>query len=99
MPDITHGAGMRKRGEWMVPSDDQVLELIAEYGNLTPHAIEDLGGLSQDHAGRRCRELVRYGLLTRITRGLYGITDDGEAYLRGDLDASDLEASDKRAED
>ncbi len=33
---------MRQEAEWMVPSDDKILELIREYGNLTPTAIEDL---------------------------------------------------------
>lgn len=94
MSDLTNRAGMRQRGEWMVPSDDQILELVAKYGNLTPHAVEDLGGPTQDHAGKRCRELVRYGLLERISRGLYGLTDEGAAYLRGDLDADALERED-----
>ncbi|MFB6194372.1 MAG: PhiH1 repressor, partial [Halobaculum sp.] len=35
---------MRQPADWMVPSDDTILELIREHGNLTPRAIEDLGG-------------------------------------------------------
>ncbi|ELY81932.1 PhiH1 repressor-like protein [Natrinema gari] len=82
---------MRQEAEWMVPSDDKILELIREYGNLTPTAIEDLGGPSAGHARNRCPVLAEYGLLDRISRGLYGITDDGEAYLAEKLDASELE--------
>jgi predicted transcriptional regulator of viral defense system len=79
---------MRKDAEWMVKADDRILELIDEHGNLTPQAIEDLGGPS--HARNRCPKLAKAGLLTRISRGLYAITDDGEAYLRQELDASEL---------
>lgn len=76
----------------MVPSDDRILELIREYGNLTPTAIEEFGGPVANHAGRRCRLLAQYGLRNRIFHGLYGITDDGVAYLDEDLDASTLDA-------
>ncbi|TYT61780.1 PhiH1 repressor [Natrialba swarupiae] len=82
---------MRQEAEWMVPSDDKILELIREYGNLTPTAIEDLGGPSAGHARNRCPVLAKYGLLERISRGLYGITEEGEAYLNEELDASELE--------
>lgn len=83
---------MRQDAEWMVPSDDKILELIREYGNLTPTAIEDLGGPSAGHARNRCPELAKYGLLNRISRGLYGITEEGTAYLNEELDASELES-------
>jgi hypothetical protein len=35
--------------------------------------------------------LARHGLLERVHRGLYRLTDDGRAYLDEELDASDLE--------
>ncbi len=85
---------MRKAAEWMVPSDDRILELIREHGNLTPQAINELGGPVPDHASTRCSKLVKHGLLTRISRGLYGITDGGLAYLDEELDASTLEPAD-----
>jgi hypothetical protein len=85
---------MRQDAEWMVPSDDRILELIREHGNLTPTAIDDLGGPSAGHARNRCPVLAEYGLLERISRGLYGITEDGEAYLDEELDASELEPVD-----
>ncbi|WP_195892541.1 MarR family transcriptional regulator [Halopiger goleimassiliensis] len=82
---------MRESADWMVPSDDRILELIREHGNLTPKAIEAFGGPVRQHASRRCAELAKYGLLERVYRGLYGITDKGEAYLDEELDASELE--------
>jgi len=85
---------MRQRADWMVPSDDVILELIRDHGNLTPSAIEAKGGPVRQHASTRCGQLVQYGLLTQVHRGLYGLTDDGRAYLDEDLDASDLEPVD-----
>jgi len=36
-------------------------------------------------------KLVNYGLLQHLGNGVYQITADGEAYLEGELDASELE--------
>jgi len=83
---------MREPAEWMAPADDRILELISEHGNLTPLAIEELGGPS--HARNRCPKLAQADLLKRISRGLYGITDKGEAYLAGELDVDDLQLPD-----
>lgn len=90
-----HPGEMREPAEWMTPSDDRILELIREYGNLTPKAIEDFGGPVRQHASIRCAKLVQYGLLEKVHRGLYGITDKGEAYLDEELDASELEPVDE----
>lgn len=90
---------MRKEAEWMVPSDDRILELIREHGNLTPQAIEDLGGPVAGHAGDRCRQLAKYGLIARISRGLYGITDEGTAYLDEALDANTLEPAENNGDE
>ena len=84
---------MRQAADWMVPSDDRILELVREHGNLTPTAIEELGGPTSGHARNRCPVLAEYGLLERISRGLYGITEEGEAYLNEELDANELEAT------
>jgi len=81
---------MREPADWMVAVDDRILELVREHGNLTPRAIDEFGGTSSDHASRRAGKLVKAGLLYRITRGLYGITEEGIAYLDEELDASTL---------
>jgi len=82
---------MRQSAEWMVPSDDRILELLRQEGNLTPQAVEDFGGPVAGHASDRLPVLAKYGLVTKISRGLYRITDRGEAYLNEELDASALE--------
>lgn len=91
---LTEQDNMRQDAEWMTRSDDRIMELIREHGNLTPKAIEHFGGPSRQYASERCAKLTEYGLLTRVYRGLYGITDEGEAYLDEELDASELEPED-----
>ncbi|MEF8825271.1 MAG: PhiH1 repressor [Halapricum sp.] len=58
---------------------------------LFAKAIEHFGGPSRQYASERCSKLAEYGLLKRIYRGLYGITDAGKGYLDENLDASELE--------
>ncbi|WP_254535264.1 winged helix DNA-binding protein [Halomarina litorea] len=83
---------MRKEAEWMSrPADDQVLETLREKGTQTPKKLHENTGLAQNYAGERVRELARYGLVDRIARGVYIITDKGESWLDEELDAGTLE--------
>ena len=91
MNATTRTAPVRQRAEWMNPVDDQILELMRDEGNLTPRAVGDFGIAVSDYAGDRFAVLRRYGLVERISRGLYRLTDEGRAYLVGELDAADLE--------
>lgn len=76
----------------MRPSDDVLLEYMEEYGNLTPGAFENLDVCTSGHASNRLAVLRRAGFVERIaeTQGLYGLTDEGEAYLDGEFDASSV---------
>ena len=101
---------MRARVSWMNEADDAILEYFQELETDTGHRIslppttvwynlvEELGVLdrSQNTVSRRMNVLSEADLLEKIDekRGYYRITDRGLAYLHGELDASDLEASD-----
>jgi len=85
---------VRQPADWMQPVDDRILEMFREKGNLTPAAIEKFGGPSSSHASRRCKKLARYGLLNQIVTGLYSLSEEGDAYLNEELDASELEPVD-----
>jgi predicted transcriptional regulator len=78
----------------MRPIDERILEELDEEGNLTPQALDDFGVTVPNHASNRLSEMAKYGLVERISRGLYRITDEGEAFLAGELDASTLDADD-----
>ncbi|AZH26851.1 phage repressor protein [Haloplanus aerogenes] len=88
---------MRKPAEWMVYADERILEFLSEYGNHQPAQIADrmseLGESLQYHrkyVGKRCRILTQYGLLENLGNGVYAITESGEEYLDGELDAQTL---------
>jgi len=82
---------VRKQAEWMRPIDERILETIRDEGNMTPRALDDFDVTSKGHANDRLAELAKYGLVERISRGLYRLTDDGRAFLDEELDASTLQ--------
>ena len=84
---------MRFDADWMSRADDRILEHLAERGPDTPKGMADSGRVrfSRQHINQRCKKLVTYGLLVHLGNGVYGITDAGEQYLRGQLDARTLE--------
>ncbi|SDQ62356.1 helix-turn-helix domain-containing protein [Natronobacterium texcoconense] len=86
---------MRKRAEWMTRADDEILEFLDSEGGGTPKMIADGIGKTNNYVGERCRKLTELGLLERPSRGFYRLTIEGEQYLAGELDASDLESAEK----
>ena len=92
--------GMRKSGKWMVLLDDRILELLAEEEDryMAPSEIAEDSRIhyTSQHIGRRCKKLAEHGLLLSVGRGVYTITDEGRAYLRGEYNAgetNDVEVS------
>lgn len=84
---------MRKRADWMTRSDDEILEFLESEGAGTPKLIADEIGGNNNYLTTRCRQLESYGLVNRPSRGFYTISEKGEAYLKGDLDAAKLEST------
>lgn len=84
---------MRKSGSWMTIWDDRILEYIEEEGSASPSELEKSGYLriSKSQISRRLRKLAEYGMLNHLGNGVYVITQKGEDYLEGDLDAGELE--------
>lgn len=84
---------MRLSADWMTIADERVLEFLREEGPHSPSRIADderVRFVSQ-YIGQRCRKLASYGLTRNIGNGVYQITDLGEQYLDGELDAETLE--------
>ena len=84
---------MRDRAEWMRPVDDKILEHLDDVRRNLPANMADIEQIdaTRNYIGSRCRLMEEHGLLRDVGRGLYPITDDGRRYLRGDLDARDLD--------
>ncbi|WP_165383945.1 transcriptional regulator [Natrinema altunense] len=87
---------MRQPGEWMqLPTDERILEILESGLLLSPQVIAKNIDKSRVHVNRRLSVLADYGMVTRVERGYYEIDDLGVAYLEGQLDADDLEATDE----
>ncbi|GGM63938.1 hypothetical protein GCM10009017_12550 [Halarchaeum rubridurum] len=94
---------MRQSADWMTKADERILEVIREEGNMTPQALSREGttpriDITRKYAGRRCRKLAKAGLLRKIDRGLFGITERGVAFLDEEFDARELPDPDTDAE-
>ena len=84
---------MRHRGEWMqLPTDDYILETLESGLGLTPAVIAWNIDKGRSTVQKRLTPLASAGLIEKVDeKGYYRLTDDGRAYLNGDLDADDLE--------
>lgn len=78
----------------MTRADDEILEYLKTNGAGTPKSIADEIERNNDYIGVRCRKLASYGLVEKPSRGFYVLTDPGEGYLEGEVDASELEQDD-----
>ncbi len=75
-----------------LPIDDRILEILSDTDIiLSPAVIAINIDKSRDEVNRRLSELTDKGLVIRVKRGYYRITDIGEAYLQGEEDLRDLE--------
>lgn len=83
---------MRKPGAWMqLPTDERILEALSSSGMiLSPVVIAKNIDKSREEVTRRLSVLVDYEFVERNERGYYVISEPGEQYLKGELDASSL---------
>ena len=83
---------MRKCAGWMTMAD-RILEYLAEHDSGTPKQISQTDGYlwGRSYTHQRCTALRNYGLIRHLGNGVHVITEEGEQYLAGDLDASELE--------
>lgn len=78
--------------EWMDPADDEILELLRDEETFMPNQIAEQVAYRAPHVAYRCRELADHGLVTKHAMGMYDISERGERYLAGELDAGELES-------
>ena len=88
---------MRKPADWMTFSDDRILEFLSTNHPHGPTKMADKMSeiapgfeRTRNTISLRCRRLEEHGLLEDVSRGVYAITEEGEAYLEGELDVSSL---------
>lgn len=74
-----------------LPIDTYILETLSDSGMLlTPSVIAKNIDYNRSEVNTRLTKLTEKSLVERPERGYYEISKAGEAYLAGDLDASDL---------
>jgi DNA-binding IclR family transcriptional regulator len=73
-----------------LPIDDRILETLETSGLvLTPAVISFNIDKSRSQVNRRLSVLVDHGLVRRVKRGYYEITEHGTQYLAGELNLYD----------
>ncbi|RKD95508.1 hypothetical protein ATJ93_2366 [Halopiger aswanensis] len=87
----------RPRVGWMTNADDHILEFLLNEGNreivATPRVIAENIDFNPGYIRQRMRKLLEEDLVAYYDEeaGIYEITDQGRAYLAGEIDAKDLE--------
>ena len=86
----------RLRIDWLTHTDEQILEWLDEHGEKQPRDIAHGIGRSEEYVADRCRQLALRGLLEmnaeqRGATSTYHVGEIGNRYLRGAIDADELE--------
>jgi len=84
---------MRKSGSWMTIWDDRILEIASNQETVKAPRLEETGifPISRSHISRRMRVLKDHGMLKDLGGGVYRITELGESYLDGEVNAEEVE--------
>ena len=82
---------MRPRVDWMTQADERILEFLHEKDIVASPAVVAANiDYTGEYISRRCQKLADAELIQRVDATNYRITDRGEQYLEGELDADDL---------
>jgi len=80
----------------MTQADERILEFLHEKDIVaSPSVIAANIDYTGEYISRRCRSLTDAGLMQRVDPTNYRITEKGERFLAGDLDAANLEEPNK----
>ncbi len=73
--------------------DDRILEIASNEDSVRAPELEDSGyfPISRSQISRRLRSLRDHGMLKDLGGGVYMITELGEAYLDGEVNAEEIE--------
>ena len=83
---------MRPRVSWMNQTDDRILSLLEESGlMLSPAVIAANLDYTRGWVSKRLRKLLEAGLVEKSQSSYYEITERGEKYLVGEIEAGILE--------
>lgn len=80
----------------MTQADSRILETLADSGLvLSPRILAINTDYSRHYVSRRLGKLYEAELVEKVDNGLYQITQKGRDFLKGDVDADDLQLGDE----
>lgn len=85
----------RLQVDWLTHTDEQIIEYLRADAPEEPAAIAAEIDRSAEYVSDRCRQLAIRGLVARVSTEdtpTYALSDLGERYLDGEVDATELEA-------
>jgi hypothetical protein len=80
----------------MVLADERIMEILADMEKASPQLLADDERMpwGKEHINQRLWKLRDAGLVVRVGRGIYSLSESGCSYLEGEFDARDLEKPD-----
>jgi len=86
---------MRPRVDWMTQADERVMEFLYEKEIVaSPVVIGANIDYTGEYLSRRCLKLADAGLIQRVDSSNYRLTELGEQFLNGEIDADELQLVD-----
>ncbi|RKS81367.1 hypothetical protein BDK61_0646 [Haloarcula quadrata] len=84
---------MRLSAEWTTLADERILEYLQEHKSGTPTKMANHPNIhfSRSYLHKRCDVLVEKSLIADYGNAVFVLTDEGEAYLAGELNLNELE--------
>lgn len=80
----------------MTQADERVMEFLSEKDIVaSPSVIAANIEYTAEYISRRCRRLADAELIQRVDASNYRITEFGEAFLEGEIEAEELESADE----
>ena len=86
---------MRYSADWMTIADERMFEYLLTTETSTPKKLAESGDVrfSRQYIGERCQKLADYRMVQHLGNGVYRITETGEKYINGELDAQELDSN------
>lgn len=98
MDDSNIAEDMHRHVSWMVPADVSILDYMSHsrtsmgrFSVQTPNTMAINTGYSNRHTSARAQVLAKHGLLDRVDKGQYRLTDRGKLVVDKEIEPEALE--------
>ena len=83
---------MVQRVSWMSPIDYHILEFYEEHDiQASPKIVAANIDYDRQYTGKRLKALAEAGLFQQEGDGIYSLTENGRAFLSGEVEPDELE--------